>query len=341
VTARATRIALAAGTAVLVVAAALVARSLADPGRPGQAADPGTVPRGISQSARAIPANTALVPASGAYLGAYVQPAGYTQQAQVQAVSSFERQIGRPLAIVHVYHPWGKPFPSPADRHFAALGKILLLTWGGDPDTEAIIAGRDDAMIAATAEAIKALGHPVMLEFRHEMDRPNLQWTIHGPADYITAWDHVRAIFAAVGATNVSWVWCPTGQGFQSGRAQQFYPGDREVDWLCADVYATSTAQPLSQAAAPFLRWASQHDRPVIIGEFGVAGNPSGWPAWLAAAGNLARADHQIKAMAYFDANGIDSSGHQYQHWLGNQPTALAAFAALLREPFFRPGGAQ
>ena len=320
------RAVIATAAALVIAAAVWIGARLAGT---GSSTPPGT--------AGTIPAGAPLVPASGAYLGAYVQPAVNTPRGQISAVQSFDQQLGNSLQIVHVYHPWGTVFPTLADKYFVDHGKILLLTWGGDPDTKAIIAGQDDAMIRAMALAVKALGHPIMMEFRHEMDRPNLQWTIHGPADYIAAWDHVRAIFRAVGATNVSWVWCPTGTGFQVGRAAAFYPGNSEVDWVCADVYSTSTAQPLSAAAAPFLRWASHHDKPVIIGEFGAMGNQKGLGTWLAAAGQLSKTDHQIKAMAYFDANGVDSSGNAYQHWLGNQPAALSAFADLLRQPYFRP----
>ena len=277
------------------------------------------------------------VPAHGAYMGSYIQPAVDTPAGQIAAVQSFEQRTDSSLQIVHVYHPWGTVFPTAADRYFVNHGKILLLTWGGNPNTKAIIAGKDDAMIRARALAVKALGHPIMLEFRHEMDRPNLQWTIHGPADYIAAWDHIRAIFTAVGATNVSWVWCPTGTGFQVGRAGAFYPGNNEVDWVCADVYSASTAQPLSEAAAPFLRWASHHDKPIIIGEFGEMGSPPGLATWLTAAGQFAEDDPQIKAMAYFDANGIDSTGTAFQLWLGDQPAALSAFAGLLDQGYFRP----
>ena len=117
-------------------------------------------------------------------------------------------------------------------------------------------------------------------------------------------------------------IWCP-----RLVRSSRIADGIRS---------STSTSQPLSQAAAAFLHWASHRDKPVIIGEFAVAGDPPGWPAWLAAAGQLARTDRQIKAMVYFDANGVDSSGAAYQHWLGNQPAALAAFAALARQPYLR-----
>ena len=317
---------------VVAVAAVLVARlagggSPAHPAAAGQASGSGVAPAPVES----------LIPSAGAYLGAYVQPTRYSQQGQIDAFLSFEHELGHPLEIVHVYHPWGTVFPTPEDRYFVRNGKILLLTWGGDPNTKAIIAGRDDAMIRARAEGLKALGHPIMLEFRHEMDRPNLRWTIHGPADYIAAWDHIRSIFSAVGATNVSWVWCPTGYGFQVGRAQAFYPGGREVNWVCADVYASSASQSLSEAAGPFLRWASHHDKPVIIGEFAAGGNSRDWAAWLTAAGQLAKTDRQIKAMAYFDGNGTDSNGNAFRYSLGDQPAAMSAFSRLLSQRYFQP----
>jgi hypothetical protein len=278
-----------------------------------------------------------LVPASGAYLGAYVEPTNYTWPAEIAAVGAFEQQIGSALNLVHVYHPWSDPFPSAADRSFVSSGKVLLMTWGGAPDTEKIIAGDYDRMIWARAKAIKRLGRPILLEFRHEMDRPNLQWAIHGPRDYIKAWDHIRAIFTRADANNVSWVWCPTGFGFQVGRAQAFYPGNAEVDWVCADVYAYSPSQSLQQAAAPFLAWAAHTLKPVIIGEFAVNGAPPAWAGWLAAVMRFARTHPQIKAMAYFDATGKDSNGVPFNYWLGDHEPTFREFARLVLSKYFRP----
>jgi hypothetical protein len=277
------------------------------------------------------------VPGAGAYLGAYVQPTVYDQQGQIDAFLSFEHQLGHPLQIVHVYHPWGTPFPTSEDAYFADRGKTLLLTWGGNPNTKAIVAGKDDTMIRQTAEAVAALHHPIMIEFRHEMDRPDLQWTIHGPIDYIAAWDHIRAIFRASGADNVDWVWCPTGIGFAQGRAQAFYPGNNEVDWVCADVYASSPATSFAAAAGPFLQWAARHDKPVLIGEFAVGGAAAGWSAWLTAAGRAVESDNQVKALVYFDADGTASNGAPFQYRLGAHPAALAAFAGLARQQYFNP----
>jgi hypothetical protein len=274
-----------------------------------------------------------LVPATGALLGAYVKPAQTTSAGQITAVRSFEQQVGHNLPLVHVYHPWAAKFPSPADTYFADSGQVLLLTWGGEPNTLDIINGRYDAMIRARAIALKALGRPVLLEWRHEMDRPDLRAAMHSPADYVAAWKHMRAIFTSVGATNVSWVWCPTAYGFKTGRAAAYYPGNNEVNWICADAYSATPAVPLSDVLGPFLSWAAHHSKPIIIGEFGVSGDRARWAAWFTQVGEMIRQHPQIKALAYFDSDGADGPG---QTLTGNQP-AVAAFGQLLDQSYFTP----
>jgi hypothetical protein len=220
-------------------------------------ADPGVVAKETGPAAR-------LIPASGAYLGAYVAPTSYTPDAEIAAVQSFQQSLGAPISMVHNYHPWYSPFPNGADQYFVRSGKVLLLTWGGTPDTRRIVAGDYDSLVRERARAVERLHRPILLEFRHEMDRPNLQWVIHGPKNYIAAWDHIRKIFAKVGASNVGWVWCPTGWGFRNGRAQPFYPGNSEVDWVCADIYSVSASETLQDAAHPFLTWARHTHKPVL-----------------------------------------------------------------------------
>jgi Glycosyl hydrolase family 26 len=302
-------------------------------GQPSQGASSDPAPGG------AHPAGTAwkLVPSAGAYLGAYVEPAAYTPAATIAAVRSFQQTVGAPITLVHTYHPWDSPFPNSADRYFVDSGKVLLLTWSGTPDTKKIIAGDYDGEIRTRAEAVKRLGHPILMEFRHEMDRPNLQWAMHGPKNFIAAWDHIRKIFSEVGADNVGWVWCPTGWGFSSGRAQAFYPGNSEVDWVCADIYSATTSIPLQVSAEPFLKWAKGTGKPIMIGEFAASGSSTSWPNWLLAAGELASTDKQIKGMAYFDANGTDSQGRSFQYWLGDSGTALRTFGEMLSWPAFHP----
>ncbi len=152
-------------------------------------------------------------PAQGAYFGARVKGTAYTDSADIAAVDHLQQDIGRRLAIVHVYHLWQDPFPSRSDLAFLRQGSTLLLSWSGT-DTREIAAGRYDSMIRQRARAIKAVGKQIFLEWRWEMDRPGLQAQIHSPANYIAAWDHIRSIFAQEHVTNVGWVWCPTAHGF-------------------------------------------------------------------------------------------------------------------------------
>jgi hypothetical protein len=109
------------------------------------------------------------------------------------------------------------------------------------------------------------------------------------------------------------------------------------VDWVCADVYTLTPRQSLQQAAAPFLRWAARTGKPVIIGEFADNAPSSKWPAWLAAAGEFVKKHPQIKALAYFDANGNDSNGKPFTYWLGDDEPALRAFARLAAMKYFEP----
>ena len=115
------------------------------------------------------------------------------------------------------------------------------------------------------------------------MDRPGLRDSIGGPANYIAAWKHIRAIFAEVGVHNAAWVWCPTAIGFQLGRAAAYYPGDDQVDWTCVDAYPGKEFIPMSTLLAPFLKWAANHPKPIMIGEYGVPrnGSPQRRAQWL------------------------------------------------------------
>jgi beta-mannanase len=178
----------------------------------------------------------------------------------------------------------------------------------------------------------------VLLRMRWEMDRPNLRATMWSAGDYIAAWKYVRAIFRAQRADNVSWVWCPTAEGFIRGDAQGFYPGDDQVDWTCVDVYAGETFQPIGQLMGPFLQFAARHPKPIIIGEFGVA---KAWgsqrrAAWLTDAERTFKANPQIKAVAYFESD-PEGNGPAKQFQLTGDKPAFKAFQQLVRDRYFNP----
>jgi hypothetical protein len=305
--------------------------------------DGGTPPDRPVTVTTAVPSRTGPIattgrgpspPVAGAWVGAWVNSGDHTPAGRIAAFAGFEQTVGRPLAIAHVFHQWEDEFPSGPDLEFAAQGKLLLVSWAGT-DTQAITSGRYDGLIRQRADAVRDFGVPVLLRFRWEMDRPNLQSTVHSPEDYVAAWRHVRRLFTEAGAINAAWVWCPLVTGFADGRAQRFYPGDDQVDWLCADVYAEKDFRGFDELMAPFMAWAGDHPRPVMVGEFGVTeGDPGRKARWFREAAAYVPAYPQIKALVYFSAR--QDRKPRYDFSVDSSPGALRAFRELVGEPPLR-----
>ncbi len=277
-------------------------------------------------------------PQSGAYVGAFAMGTDFTNSAQIEAVGEFERRIGRRLDIAHTYTRFNEAFDSAADLALAQSGHIMLLSWAG-ADTRVITSGDYDKLIRDNALLVKRMQQPVLLEWRWEMDRPNLRAEVWSAADYIAAWSHIQNIFRAEQVTNASWVWCPTALGFQpGGDAADFYPGDDRVDWLCANGYPSATQPKLRDVLAPFLAWAAQHPKPVMIGEYGVSRSlsPAERAELLREDADLFRSDSQIRAVCYFDGD-PDGNKITLQWGIRDDATALAGYAAMARDPYFNP----
>jgi hypothetical protein len=291
---------------------------------------------GIATRTGPFQAGPVAPPPTGALLGAWVKPAVFTQPARIEAVTALESALGRPLDFVNTYRRFDEPFPTRSDETFASAGRPLMLSWAID-DTRVVTSGAQDAAIRSWATRIRDFRHPVLLRFRWEMDRPNLQAAMWSPTDYIEAWRHVRELFAAERVTNVSWVWCPTVEGFAGGYAPAYYPGDDQVDWTCVDAYAGKALRPLGDLLRPFLTWASAHPKPILVGEFGVAAiwGTVSRAAWLADAATVFRRNPQIKAVSYFDSD-PDGNGPEQRFQLGDPPV-LSAFVDLARSPWFNP----
>lgn len=274
-------------------------------------------------------------PAKGALFGAYVDPPEYTETNRINAAKDFEKSVGRRLDLFHTYHTWDDPFPSRSDKYFARRGTLLLLSWAG-ADTRSIAEGSLDATIKQRAADIARLGQPVLLEWRWEMNRPNLRGQIHSGADYVAAWRHIHDIFVKAGATNVGWVWCPLSDRLADQDFSAYYPGDVYVDWICADGYARSPRQTFAQVFKPFLRWARRVPKPILIGEFGREEYSSGTRApWLRDARRFVRRHRQIKALSYFES----ARGSSGSYSVATEPPALAALRDWMHDPYFDQEG--
>ena len=301
---------------------------------PGGGSTTSTTPTGPATGGRAAAAGAPdappAVPGHGAYLGAWLHPAaaapGQSAFAVQQAtVGSVLAATGRPLGLLHVYARWGRPAPVGQLRAVVGDGSVPILDWGCGPDVATLASGADDSTITAYAKALKGFRGPVFLRWCWEMNLVGLHHQVGGPSGFISAWDHIRALFRDTGASNVSFVWCP---GLNGADPTPYFPGASEVDWIGVDGYSHTASQTFGTLFGPFVRTWEGEGKPLMVAETGAAG--AAQPAFIDSIGADAPSLPAVKAVVYFDAPGPANS------WQFT-PAGLVAFGRLAATPYFRP----
>ena len=212
-------------------------------------------------------------------------------------------------------------------------GSIPLVSWGCAP-TAAVDSGQYDQLITSYAMALKSFGHPVLLRWFWEMNLTVAKDVAcigsNGPAGFVSAWIHIWNIFHQVGATNVSFVWCP---GISGGVAEsaQYFPGAAYVDWIGVDGYDRK-GEGAGGFAQIFGAWYSAYagyGRPLMIGETGAIATDQA--AYLQGIGSALPSQFpDIKALVYFDAPGPADL------WVLT-PDGLQAYRQLASSSYFVP----
>jgi beta-mannanase len=157
-------------------------------------------------------------------------------------LNQFESLVGQRPDIIPWYQPWGDAVDRDALDQAAARGALPMITWEAwsAANLASIPSGQFDEYIDQWAHELAAFGKAVFLRPFHEMNNPLYPWAIgqsgNSSADLVRAWRYVHDRFAALGATNVMWVWCPNTENDAVSFAD-FYPGDQYVDWLGVDGY--------------------------------------------------------------------------------------------------------
>ena len=292
------------------------------------------------------PYSSATPPAtsSGTLLGAYVKPeTGWRATDFQAAVNDLEERQGRDLDIGHQYIGWKGSLGGWQTKWHVANGRIPMVSWASAKTTE-INTGAHDAWIRQQADAVKAIGKPVMIRYLWEMDLLKEE-SISQP-DFIAAWRRIHDIFENRGATNARWVWCPSAYSFQSAVGPTWYPGDEYVDWIGADGY--NWGDPDNQGKwrsfkdvfADFYSWASARNKPVMIGE---TGSQEGWWAgqkgqWITDMGATIKTTYpKIKALVMFDAFASSFGGGWFDWRLDSSWSSFDAWKRLGADPHFSP----
>lgn len=297
-----------------------------------------------------------LVPSCGVWFGSGAKPK--PGQSRAADFVDVEHLLRTKLDIVHVYVRNSDSFPEPSLIRFArepGTQRLLYLDWkpeNGHSWAE-VARGASDALIDRESRYLKEhFRDKFFLSIHHEPEdevvpTPGSGYTA---TDFRNMFRHVVHRLRANGVHNAVFVMNYMGAqkwGITSW-FDDLYPGDRYVDWIAFDPYATTT---LGRQDGGFdllanmhwgdnpkwhgsYRWASQHhpNKPIMWGEWGVAekpGDPS-WKPWFF--GTVTKdLPHfpRIKALVYFHPGSNESVR------VDSSQRSLEAFRKLAQAPVF------
>ena len=219
------------------------------------------------------------------------------------AIETYHTKAGAYPASLVWYQDWGgyPTFQRPIADAAVAVGAVPQLTWqpqyttGGNQADFAlakIASGAHDSYLTSYADAVASWGKRLYIRFAHEMNGDWYPWSpgLYGntSADYGAAWRHIHATFAARGATNVRWVWCPNSEGANNHLLPDLYPGDAYVDWVGLDGYnwgdtraGTTWRSLYTIFQANYETLVAMTKKPFMIGETASAESGGDKAAWI------------------------------------------------------------
>lgn len=304
------------------------------------------------------------------YWGAWIgdQITGTDAPWDMSPVAFFEQMVGKGMSLIEFSSSWEDcsrtpcrfyKFPVEAMDNVRGHGAIPLFSWGAERSPRAtaeqpefqlarIADGTYDAYIAQFATEARDWGHPFFLRPMWEMNGNWFPWSEwangNSTGQYVAAWRHIHDVFAAVGAANVTWVWCPyadTAKNLKRHPLKPLYPGNAYVDWTCLDAYNwgrnpvnpkpwRSFSELFDPAYEEIAKKVAKR-KPMMLGEFATSPNGGHKAAWLRKMfENLPRKYPRIRALVYFNTvdRGVD--------WpLETSPPAAKAFAKGIRKGIY------
>ena len=178
-------------------------------------------------------------------------------------------------------------YPNPKSLNKKILNKTALpyIIWEpqfrSDPNAmnlESISNGEWDQVLAQWASVIKALEYPVLIAFAPQVNNNHYPWHLTRSTDtaqtYIDAFQYIVTFFRDLDTLNVYWVWEISSQPNPKtiwNNAQNAYPGDEYVDWICiygqnfGTEHTWSKWQPLENIVANSLKEIQHYQKPIAL----------------------------------------------------------------------------
>jgi beta-mannanase len=259
----------------------------------------------------------------------------------LREVNAFEQRARRHADIVMWFADWAhnQHFDAGQARAVAARGSTPEITWEPWDASRGIeqpryrlariIAGDHDALITRWAREIAAYGGPVRLRFGQEMNGRWYPWAElsngNRPGEFVRAWRRLRGIFAAAGATNVTWIWAPVAGAARPG----LFPGADQVDVLGVSGFNGGTIlfrrqwRPFAEAFGPTLDYvhALAPGKPLVLAEVASTEAGGSKAAWIGDMFDEIQRRPYLRAIVWFNLR-------KETDWrIESSPTAQRAFA--------------
>lgn len=288
------------------------------------------------------PALEKLEPPHGCYIGAFVE---YDDIA-CGNIKLFEQLTGKKHASYITYVGYGSPFPTEWARKVIEANAIPHIAWEPNSGLDKV---RDDEYLRSWARQAAQFEFPIMLRFASEM---NGAWTAYfgDPKKYIAKWRLVASVMRSE-APNVVMLWAPFCM--PKNNIDAYYPGDKFVDWVGANIYSVychngnpndpayhedpvellqhiyktyAPRKPIAVAEYAATHWCKGTNKDVT--EFALAKMTRMYEA-------IARELPRVKMINWFSMDTIRAGLADNNYCLTSNKYVLAAYGVLISSPHF------
>ncbi|MFG1673706.1 glycoside hydrolase family 26 protein [Micromonospora sp. NPDC049282] len=247
--------------------------------------------------------------------------------------SLFDRIAERGMMPMLGWEPWDHTVDEAARRTGLPARRVDRIR-ATQPDfrLDRIVAGDFDGYLRSWADGVRSLGYPVAIRFAHEMNGDWYPWCERANGnrrgDYVRAWRHVHDVFAAAGATNVTWVWSPNARWDKTTAGLGgLYPGDDYVDWVGVTGYYgtgafTKTYWSFDQIFGPTIaEIRTVTGKPLVVTETGASAVAARKARWIRETFDSLPRYRNLIGLIWFEVD-------KEQDWrIADSPPAAEAFA--------------
>lgn len=313
-----------------------------------------------------------VVPAQGAYTGAYLDFGETEDHVTLEQIEDFEKAVGKHQAVIASSSYWGEQtFPKHNLQIITRHGAIPLVYWSPwdkpydqdrPPDKfslNAIVEGQWDTYIDSWADQAKAFQYPFFVAWGLEMNGTWFPWSgwYYGERNteaghkvgaelYKQAYRHVVDRVRARGVKNIVWVFQTNNQSSPNepwNKMADYYPGDDYVDWLGMSAYGMQF--PGGDWIKPFDAFSKAYDelcslhptKPMMMAEWGIGEFPDQGDkaAWITEAFALMQKMPRLKAAVFWNERWENGDGNYSNLRATSTVDSLNAYSQAVADPFW------